>query len=188
VGSGRGDGPSADATILRSQGGLPYVPGRGVKGLLRDGCQQAEWLGLLEQGTTERLFGERTALLEPGEREVGRRNARDTRPGALRFCDARLPEDHERYAAEHPDWAACLVDVLAATRLEDGVAKGGTLRTTEVAVPVTLEANVEGPDGDWPEALRVACRFVRALGSHRNRGLGRARLELLAEPEEGRRG
>ena len=41
AGSGRGDGAVADATVLRSRAGLPILPGRTVKGLLREACDLA---------------------------------------------------------------------------------------------------------------------------------------------------
>src|SRR5690606_24392052 len=42
VSSGRGRGASADLTVVRSSGGLPYLPGRALRGLLREAVVRAE--------------------------------------------------------------------------------------------------------------------------------------------------
>jgi hypothetical protein len=58
--------------------------------------------------------------------------------------------------------------------------KDRSLRIIEVAVPVTLHATVHVMD-DAPDAaalLRAGLGFLRGLGSHRRRGLGRARFAL----------
>lgn len=177
VSSGRGAGPSADLTVVRSPAGLPYLPGRTLRGLLRDALFRAEELGRVEAGRTERLFGTWTF----GENAPGRR---ETTPGLLIVDSATLPDEYERYAAAHPRWAEAFIDTVAATALEDGVALDHTLRVFEVAVPMTLRARVEGPEGDpWAEDLRKALPWLRGLGLLRSRGYGRVRVRFANQEE-----
>ena len=66
---------------------------------------------------------------------------------------------------------------------ETGSALPGSLRGVEVVVPLRLEAQIDAMldqrlPPNWFEALRAALPLVRAVGAHRNRGLGRASLSL----------
>src|SRR5690625_450439 len=45
TGSGMGKGPELDATVIRDSTGLPYLPGRTIKGLLREALLTCEQLG-----------------------------------------------------------------------------------------------------------------------------------------------
>jgi len=180
VSSGRTGGPAADATVVRSPGGLPYLPGRSVKGLLREGCRQAEALGYLPAGTCQQLFGEWSFAANAASRY-------EVAAGQLSFSDARLPREYEDFARSKPEgaaWATAFVQSIAATALEEsGLARDKTLRTFEVAVPMTLRATIECPTSgdaavDWLEAIKVAASLVRAVGAHRNRGFGRAQLRI----------
>lgn len=62
-----------------------------------------------------------------------------------------------------------------------------SLRTIEVTVPLILEAEIafqDKPDAYALSCLEKACSLVRAIGSHRNRGLGRCEC-LLRERSAG---
>lgn len=200
-GTGRGDGLAADAVVKRDAFGLPAVPGRSLKGLLRECVRLGSSAGLVGDGLEEHLFG--TALAPGADVSSDNRVRRleehrfATRPGALRVGTARLGAT----AAELEMWARfarseegrrlvrTLTDTLSSTKLEDGVAADQTLRTIEVWVPMTLHAHLEyaPPAGDderppqWSWADLDACvrLFLRGLGSHRNRGLGRCEASLL---------
>lgn len=178
VSSGRGGGPAVDDALLRTAEGLPYVPGRAVKGLFRDAVGTAEAVQAVPPGTTRRLFGSDLDELarEPAS-EIATRYR--TQEGLLRFDNATLPDSWRLAAREDPAWAAELVEVVAATAMENGVAKEASLRTFEVAVPMSLVASVEGPeDGRWVEVLRTASPFLRGAGAHRHRGYGRVAVQV----------
>ena len=185
AGTGRGADSVADAVINRTPQGLPYLPGRTVKGLLRHALELAEACGRVERGTPELLFGSALPGTEDdataGPSEEGRYR---TMPGALRFDSATLGAGWTAWAAgtAASDDLDAFVTLLASTRIdESGIATTGSLRTIEAAVPLTLVAMVEGPDdGRWIEALRVAAPLVRHVGSHRHRGLGRVSVSVEA--------
>lgn len=181
AGTGRGDGTVADAVLARSDDGLPYLPGRTVKGLARDAVRLGVAAGMATREQLEAWFG--TSLVEgdPENRVEKLEEARfATRPGALRFESATLGDAWTRWARGHESERSALVSTFASTRIgADGVARDQTLRVIEVAVPMTLRAPVEGPEGDWLRVLeKVLPLFVRGLGSHRNRGLGRVLCNL----------
>ncbi|RME70514.1 MAG: hypothetical protein D6776_11565 [Planctomycetota bacterium] len=188
AGTGMGLGPELDARVARSPAGLPILPGRTVKGLVRAGMRLAEECGAVEAGTTARLFGTDIGRGPDDERERKLEAMRfTTRPGRLRFESARLVDDDgdsesmERWAADHQNHIAHLYRTLSQTAIDaQGIARNQTLRTREVAVPLTLVAEVRGPAGesDWIEALEQAALFIHGLGTARHRGLGRVQVEV----------
>ncbi|SMG45180.1 RAMP superfamily CRISPR-associated protein [Dethiosulfovibrio salsuginis] len=168
AGSGIGRGSDLDAMVYRDVTGLPCLPGRTVKGILREGFQVCEDAGMLSSGKTAELFG------SPATKE------RDSAPGSLRFNDAQLPEPDRSYLAssEGALLRQSLYSSFASTSLdENGLAKDYTLRTIELAVPVTLVTSVSSMTGSdvCLEDFIKACSVVRGIGGHRTRGLGRCR-------------
>jgi len=184
AGSGLGQGGRADALVLRGSDELPYLPGRTIKGLFREGVLACEELGHVRDGMTRRLFGEH----KPSERDrdsvqteddPGEKDRDSVQAGGqLFFSNAVLDDNMRKWLSEAgAELRRQLFDVVASTALADGVADTDTLRVTEVTLPMTLTATVSGPDDlDWQNALRKGASLVRALGSHRHRGLGRCEI------------
>lgn len=172
AGSGVGRGGDADSLVVRDDLGLPYLPGRTVKGLFREGVRLCEDFKELPEGTTDSLFGLRA---DPGD-DAG------SVPGKLFFRDARLDRETRGWLAGEKDknLKEALFDTISSTKLdEEGQADDKTLRTIEATIPVALDTTVSGPDeDDWPEAIGRAARVIRSLGSHRHRGLGRCRVSI----------
>lgn len=196
-GTGRGDGLGADAVVNRSADGLPLLPGRTVKGLVRDAVRLARQAGApgLDLDVERHLFGTEVAQVGAEDRVEKLESARyASRPGALRFEDARLGSTPDEQAVwsgyalsvEGGPVVAQLCTLLSSTALEDGVAKAGSLRTVEAWVPMTLHSWIRyepapgapAPTWSWA-ALDDAVRcFLRGVGSHRTRGLGRCAATL----------
>jgi CRISPR/Cas system CSM-associated protein Csm3 (group 7 of RAMP superfamily) len=187
-GTGGGLGAWLDARA-RSMHGLPVVPGRTLKGVLRDAVKRAEDLGWLHaQGRSDRPWVERLF----GQEAM---SARSTVPGGLRIGSAELDMDTQAAfrALDEPGQAEALRGMRAAlyqTAIDDsGVAKEGSLRGLEVYVPMPLVAPLEWiADTDATEAsdaftaLARSLPLVEGLGAHRTRGLGRVALTLENRP------
>lgn len=175
AGSGMGRGADSDALVLKNDQGLPYLPGRTVKGLLREGVQTGEEVGQIKPGRTFSLFGRPS---KPGDPS-------GSSPGCLRFESAQLPDEERLWlsSSEGMDFKDALFIPFSSTSLsEKGLALDQTLRTIELTIPLTLQALVKGPDEtDWIQDLSIGCAFVRSLGSHRNRGLGRCLWTIQEE-------
>ncbi|MDI7268307.1 MAG: hypothetical protein QME96_09965 [Myxococcota bacterium] len=193
AGTGRGAGPELGAVVARTPEGLPFVPGRTVKGLLRAAMELAEKAGAVPGGSAEHWFG--TPLPPPkgsaeGERERTLEEMRfRTESGALVVDSAVLGKGDaaatwRAWAASHPAEVEALFRSFASTRIdESGVAAEHTLRAIEVAVPMTLLASVSGPsepfeEVTWLDALAKSVPLIDGLGSHRNRGLGRVTVTV----------
>lgn len=194
AGTGRGEGAALDAVVVRSTGGLPYLPGRTLRGLLRQALVDAAAAGAVDSGTDEALFGSALAAeLGEGDDAAGGLAAHRhrTRAGVLRVSNARLgasaaeAEAWERWAAASPGAMEHLYVRFASTAVaaSTGSAKERTLRAIECAVPMTLHATLTGPGAGaaaaaWPDSIRAALPWLRAIGAHRNRGFGRVDARL----------
>jgi len=164
-----------DAVTHTGPDGLPRLPGRTLKGLLRDAVYRAEQWGWpnIPSGSTEALFG-----------PLGR-DGQPTQPGLLRVSDATLPEKIVAYLAT--DDGKPLVSGLyrehfsTAINVRTGVAAGRSLRGMQVVIPLVLEALVTEIPGvaavpDWQTRLATVFPLVAAVGAQRARGFGRAHL------------
>jgi CRISPR/Cas system CSM-associated protein Csm3 (group 7 of RAMP superfamily) len=180
AGSGEAGPGDVDDTPLRDRRGLPYLPGRTLKGLFHEAfCELAAWGAVPghlrpEAGQIDILFG--------SEGNRGR-----TLAGLLRFSDAVLPEEAASYIVAS-GMQEGLFEVLSATAIEESsVAKARSLRRFEVAVPANLVFSLRlessGHDGSPPPAaaiewLGAAARLVRRAGKFRNNGFGRCIVEI----------
>lgn len=186
AGAGSGTGVLVGASVVRDHYQLPVIPGRTLKGLCRDAVWCAETWAQIPQGCCETLFG--TSTHNEDEDDPNNVHPSDTQPGILAFDNGALPAALQSWLRARQQAAArdALFAELHATALnEHGVAKSGSLRGMEVAVPLTLHAPLtllKPSQADLLDHLRTALPLVRNLGVRRNRGLGRARFTLEARP------
>ncbi len=187
-GTGAGDVGGIDALCAVDHDSLPYLPGKHLKGLLRDAVAQAVALGRLtwkDRDVVEH-FGEQG--FGPEKTETGGLIPYSrAKPGCLRVDSAHLPAA-DRHAIVASENKTALINQLfrnlQSTEIDrsTGAAKNKSLRLEQVAVPLTLEFEVTRPDGNgkdgWQAELEKALPLVRAVGQKRTRGLGRAVFEV----------
>jgi CRISPR/Cas system CSM-associated protein Csm3 (group 7 of RAMP superfamily) len=172
-GSGLASGSDLDLLVIKDRKGFPYVPGRTLKGLLRDAAVEMSSLRSTEpawQRFVEKCFG-RKSDSEAGEQASS--------PGCLHFSNAELSESI-RKAIEEIEKArpsARLYRKRAGTAIdENGQAKEHTLRRMETTVPMTLHGRISGCPVVYAPCLRDCLCWVKRLGVLRHRGLGRCRI------------
>jgi len=161
---------TADLAPMKDADGFPFVPGRSLRGVLReavclvDDCTGGDWAG--------RLFGER---IVPG-------GVHHYREGTVRVGNALLVRDLAE-ACANPEDRRDLYATLRRTALtSERVARRHTLRELEVCVPgLVMTADVQAPDEQALRVIAFACGLVRSLGHGRSRGLGRCRLTLTRD-------
>ncbi|BBL74616.1 RAMP superfamily CRISPR-associated protein [Methylomagnum ishizawai] len=175
-GSGNGSGDYLDRLAERDSLGLPFVPGRLLKGLLREACLRCEALDHVPTGTTLALFG------APNGAEA------HSLPGGLRVADARLPQalrDWLGAPASTPYRQALSRELFTAAVDEStGTTRERRPRGMEAIVPVTLHAALEPLAGadlptGWRASLALALPLAGAVGAYRTRGLGRCAMRIL---------
>jgi CRISPR/Cas system CSM-associated protein Csm3 (group 7 of RAMP superfamily) len=170
AGSGLGAGAKADAIVVKDEYNLPFLPGKTIKGLLKDAIEDILSVqpDLINQAMVNKLFGY--------EKD------KESFKGDLFFSNATLPENEQQEISE--DLSEFLYRTMSSTTIdENGVAKEGSLRTMEVTIPLTLEGKIIATvdfSEEEKDLLQKAMLWTRALGSNRNRGLGRCKIELKA--------
>ena len=196
AGSGISDGPGADALVIKTSEGLPYLPGKSIRGLLRESTQQAEDLGLIAKGSTEKFFG--TALAESKDNSKSKEEdwtRFKSKQGCIHISNAYIGDSPAKqnwwkeWASENTSEKQQFFTNISSTSIdENGVSKKGHLRTIEVTVPMKLVAMLEiddktneGNSVDSEEVIELLSKglpLFRLLGSHRNRGLGRCSVSI----------
>jgi hypothetical protein len=184
---GRGDGVAGlvDTEVEHDERGLPFLHGRGVKGLFTAQC--AEILGALRLQQSQSLISFEKAATQlfgaPGS------NFEDA---LLLFGPAQLPKELRDALAVIPDVELRREEVLTAlttirrqTMIDEnrGAAKDNTLRATRVLIRgLTFEASLSMPREpiSMEKALIAACvKAIRGAGTYRARGLGYIKTDLM---------
>lgn len=192
--SGRGSGQLFDAVPVKDSEGLPFIPGRHLKGLLRFAVERLPptRLGAEDEPPTDGqvlasfLFGPAS---ETGERDdlIGEAYFF----GLLRVSSACLGQADRSMvlglSLTERENALFMTSQSTAIERNSGQALGKSLRATQTAIPLTLYATIEALDHldiassqeeanarrTWPDVIARALPLVRAVGANRNRGFGR---------------
>lgn len=148
-----------DIAALRDNDGFPYIPGKTIKGLLRDAA------GNLGETSEEEIFG---SSKEKGDK---------TEMGKAYFSNAELNENVRKALKYDNEKKACLFREIASTKIDrkTGVAEDNSLRKAEVVIPLTLFGTIECEDAHKDTILKCM-KFIKRLGMERNRGLGRCEI------------
>lgn len=195
IGTGRGSGQSLDALVEKDAHGIPYIPGKTLKGLFRDAFYKLDqWHNL---NNTNLLFGSRSTDESTYETNNEQITSNETTSGILRFSNLELKEkDYLKSQKEKNDLIPHLFQVQANTKIDSttGSAEKSSLRMTEVVIPVQLSGSIQiiSPLNNeqskkqiaWLEAndvqklLEQASSLITHIGANKNRGLGRVILEV----------
>lgn len=177
VGSGLGAGTETDAEVLKTEKSHPYIPGKTVKGLLKDALYEMPE-NQTDRGLVDTLFG--------WEEKDEKGKVIRTHSGTLYFSNATIGEEEQKEITS--ELADFLYRNISSTQInEKGVAKNNSLRTMEVCMPVSLFGEIkkfkEGIEtemtSDEKELVEKALKWTRRLGVNRNRGLGRCQFVEL---------
>ncbi len=190
-GSGEGYGSIVDRDVVFDDKGLPYLPARRLKGVLRESALEVqEMLGSSKLMTISpeqlnRLFG------KEGQTEGSRLIITDF------FLDgyAELLEWLNWLFSKYPAFfsPAAIIDYYTEIRhqtsiAEQGVAEEGSLRTSRVLKKdLCFEGRIGLADDNNQEEktiLALACANMRHLGGQRNRGFGEVTATLFAGTDD----
>lgn len=185
IGSGLDSATNADSLVKKDDQGHPYIPGKTIKGLIKDAFQDMVDVGQASEEALVRIFGKPEKDKEADEVEQ-----QTSHSGNTFFANAKLP-GLEACEIKKNNLSSFLYRNIASTAIDSrGVAKGKSLRVIEVTTPVVLEGYISPFDGgdltsdnidsNFSEAdyklLENAIKLVRRLGVSRNRGLGRCQF------------
>lgn len=177
-GSGLAAGSDVDALVVKDKDGLPFVPGKTMKGLVREAIEE---MNLSKESFDRNLFvkafgnsEDRNAKLDLTEKSE---KYDFLQKGETFFTNAELSEDEHRAIVSN-NAARFMYRSISSTAIDnEGIAVDHSLRKMEVVVPCNLEGKIIGvEDRDWANEILKALLYIKRLGQNRNRGLGRCTI------------
>lgn len=166
-GSGLSAGAGVDALTIKDKDGLPFVPGKTVKGLLREAVEE---LHAITMGEFEPDMDYLALFGMPNEA------GKETHSSEAFFSNVEL-ENNERNAIIANKVQEYLYKSISSTAIdENGIAKEHSLRKIEVVVPCTLHGTIYHVPESMAEELVKSFGFIKSMGLNRTRGLGRCTI------------
>jgi len=160
--SGLSEGSGDDLLTIKDKNGLPIIPGKTLKGLIRDAAETLIELQHLSKYFLNSVFGV--------DAETN---------GTCHFSSAELSRRAQKQILEN-DSAVFLYRSKASTAIDEkGIAVKNSLRSIEVTAPLSLYAQIRGVPEESIKDLAMCIRSVKRMGVNRNRGMGRCSLNLL---------
>lgn len=172
VGSGLGDGQVADAILVRDHDGLPFLPGRAIKGALREGAWRLGQCRPDLRTAEDFLWGSRSVGVDSNW------------PGRLAVSPAELPPELRQELLSHtPPIREDFVRDMTCLQSQTALTPRRTvlkhsLRTLECGIPgirfeAVMQVDAPGAYFDWLRLyFQAVCAAVKSMGAHRARGLG----------------
>ena len=176
AGNGKGFAQVIDIDTAIDACGIPYIPGRRIKGCLRE---LAGDVFREDQKTVGRIFG------VSGSNRAGTLTIGD---GRIKDYDVKMEQVRRAIAADRikpNDITDLFCSVRSATALENETVKDGSLRFVRVVnrlspidhSPMRFYADISFDEDDQETVFRLV-KGLRNIGYHRNRGLGSVKCIL----------
>lgn len=168
-GSGLAAGADADQLVIKDKDGMPFVPGKTIKGLFHEAVD--DYCAFSKECDAKKIdecFGT--------EDRKGQESQ-----GCLFFSNAHLLETEYNEIVE-ASASEYLYRRISSTKIgEDGIAEDHSLRSMEVTVPCTVEGEIMNVPDDMVDFIKKSSGLIKRLGLNRNRGLGRCKIEFEKE-------
>jgi len=172
-GSGLSSGVDLDLLVIKDENGLPYVPGKTIKGLLKEAVEELNRFSGKENSLIRQAFGYSLSKKDKQNSNKEEDNTDKSETGDCFFTNAEL-DDKLREKIISANLSKYFYSSISSTAIEEtGVAKENSLRRMEVTIPCKLYGEIKDiPDELKPEIIK-GLKFIKRLGQNRNRGLGR---------------
>lgn len=164
-GSGLAAGADVDLLVIKDKNNLPFVPGKTIKGLVREALEL--YLMVKKQETK----------VEALEKAFGYFDGKDIKiTGDIFFSNACLETNEQRTIIKNK-LSDYLYKSISSTSIDEkGIASDHTLRKIEVVVPCTLTGSIINVDEQIYDELVESLKLIKRIGVSRNRGLGRCQI------------
>lgn len=166
-GSGLSAGADVDELVIKDKNGMPFVPGKTIKGLMREAAEN--YLVYTREEKLMPLIAT-TFGTQATDNETGKK-------GCMYFSNAVL--DKKEYEAIVGNNAQkYMYDKVTTTAIsEEGTAKDFSLRSMEVTVPCILYGHIFNVPSELMETITNSFGLIKRIGQKRNRGLGRCDIK-----------
>jgi len=154
--SGLSAGAKLNNTVTKDKNGLPYVPGKTLKGLIKEQSSNENFKNV--------CFGKEGKKI-----------------GKCYFGDAFI-EDETKNSILEKNLKNQLFDEITSTKInENGIAQSGSLREIEVVIPISLYGQINNIPDEYKKEMISCLKKVKRMGLNRNRGLGRCTIQIIGE-------
>ena len=181
-GTGQTSGADTSALVITDEYGFPYIPGKTLKGLLREAAENLTVFAKdkYNSETMNDIFG-----VKVNETPTEKESIKDPSvPGKAVFSNGELTENLKKHI-DKEGLKECLFRITSSTAIDKaGQAKDTSLRKTQVTVPLPLFAKINNVNDSQKELLKNCMKWVKRLGQNRNRGLGRCQLSVIDTAKE----
>lgn len=172
-GSGLAAGSDVDALVVKDGDGLPFVPGKTVKGLVREAMEDLVYFRKYDVGSIVKIFGnseDRNNMSQP--------DGGYAMQGQAYFSNAGLTEE-QHDAIINEGLAEFLFRNVSSTCIDDeGIAVDHSLRRIETVIPCVLCGEIKNVPDEYAGILMESLKMIKRLGTGRHRGLGRCRWSV----------
>ena len=182
-GSGLAAGADLDALVIKDKNKLPYVPGKTIKGLIREAVENILLLsynGAINEENKKlfvKTFGnandEDWNMLEDVSKKDKEKKEDYMRKGETFFTNAELDEELQNIINREKLESYLYRAVSSTAIAENGVAKEHSLRRMETVVPCELTGTIIDVPDEFAKWVKDGLKYIKRLGQNRNRGLGR---------------
>ncbi|WP_232227474.1 RAMP superfamily CRISPR-associated protein [Hoylesella shahii] len=154
-----------DALVIKDAQGLPFVPGKTIKGLVREALAYTLSQENKSKGMLTSICGQF-------------KDKDNCTKGRAFFTDATLHDD-EKNVIVRDNLARFLYQSVSATAIDnDGIAKDKSLRKTETTLPCTLYGQIMNLEDQEAHEVERALMMIKRLGAGRTRGYGRCNISM----------
>lgn len=152
-GSGLSAGADVDMLVVKDKRGLPFVPGKTIKGLVKEAVEDVISFRAEEM------------------------------PFSLKdhwgyFENAVLSPAHQEAILSNKVSEYLFRSVASTTIGKDGIAKNYSLRRIQVVIPCELEGRILDVPDKGRSLIEEGLKFIKRMGQSRNRGLGRCQFMI----------
>lgn len=163
-GSGLAAGADVDALVVKDEKGMPFIPGKTIKGLIREAVLE---IRAFQGKDVDKLFMDAFGFFD---------NKKQKNKGCMFFSNAELKND-EYNAIVSNNVAKFMYRGISNTAIgKDGIVKEHSLRKMEMVVPCTLYGEILDVPDEIADEIIQSFGFIKRMGQNRNRGLGRCTI------------
>lgn len=185
-GSGLAAGADIDALVIKDKNDLPYIPGKTIKGLLREAVVDMLYLKDFihresEEESTDKIETQvskeeiKDAFVKTFGYFTGSENVEK---GSCFFTNAIIPTEISNIIIESKAQRYLYRKQTSTAIDECGIAKDNTLRRIETVIPCTLTGTIYDIHDHIYPYLVDGSKMIKRIGLNRNRGLGRCQITI----------
>ncbi len=180
AGSGLTSGSDKDALVIKDKRDLPYIPGRTLKGLLKEAAEELIGLGAISSADfIEKVFGLSADTKTEDDKNLDSDVDKPTIMGSCFFSNAGISDDLSKTVTGNKLQSFFYRSISStAINSQKGMAVPHSLRVMETTIPCTLYAEIHEFPKDFEDDIIMCFQWTKRLGQNRNRGLGRCKFEI----------